>query len=252
MQSSTGNIWLVDLVRGSASGFTFGSGNYNSALWSPNGSWIAFHVAETLVDYRMYRKDASGAGDEQLLLKTTQPLSPTDWSPDGRFILFSQYNPKTSEDIWLLPLTGDRKPVPVLQTEFFEGAGKFSPDGHWIAYVSDESGRGEVYVRSFNEAAPGATVGKWPVSTAGGFQPQWRRDGKELFYLATDSKLMAVPVKTGSTFEARVPVALFNPGEDSQYAVSPEGGRFLISRVIERRPPGPVNICLNCLAALKK
>jgi eukaryotic-like serine/threonine-protein kinase len=252
LQSFTGNIWLVDLVRGSASGFTFGPRNYNSAVWSPNGSWIAFHLAETLVDYRMYRKDASGAGDEQLLLKTTQPPNPTDWSPDGRFILFTQYDPKASEDIWLLPLTGDRKPVPVLQTEFYEGEGVFSPDGHWIAYVSDESGRGEVYVRSFNEAAPGATVGKWPVSTAGGTAPRLRRDGKELFYLAPDGKLMAVPVKAGSTFEVGVPVALFNAGEGSQYAVSAEGGRFLISRVIERRPPGPVNICMNWLAGIKK
>lgn len=252
LHSFTGNIWLLDLVHGSASGFTFGPGNHNSAVWSPNGSWIAFGLEETLLDYRMYRKDASGAGDEQLLLKPTQPLDPTDWSRDGRFILFTQFAPNAGGDIWVLPLTGDRKPVPVLQTEFFEGQGAFSPDGRWIAYVSDESGRREVYVRSFNEAAPGATVGKWPVSTAGGGEPQWRRDGKELFYLAADGKLMAVPVKAGSTFEVRVPVALFNPGEDSQYTVSPEGGRFLISRMIERRPPGPVNICLNWLAGMKK
>jgi dipeptidyl aminopeptidase/acylaminoacyl peptidase len=209
-------------------------------------------LSPSLLESRMYRKDTSGAGDEQLLLKPTQPSLPTDWSRDGRFILFTQFDRKTGGDIWLLPLIGDRKPVPVLQTEFDEHQGAFSPDGHWIAYVSGESGRGEVYVRSFNEAVPGATAGKWPVSTAGGSQPQWRRDGKELFYLAPDGKLMAVPVKAGSTFEARAPVALFNAGEGAQYAVSAEGGRFLISRVIERRPSGPVNICLNWLAGLKK
>jgi hypothetical protein len=148
----------------------------------------------------------------------------------------------------------------VVQTEFNERYGQFSPDGRWIAYVSDESGRYEVYVRSFAQAGAGVTAGKLPVSTAGGFLPRWRRDGKELFFAAPDGKLMAAPVKLGSTFEAGVPVTLFDTYESGigsngvdyfSYAVRADGQRFLISRALEGGASRPVNICLNWLAGAK-
>lgn len=152
----------------------------------------------------------------------------------------------------MLPLGGDPKPVPVLQTEFNEGCGVFSPDGHWIAYCSDESGRFEVYVRSFSEGGAAVTAGKWPVSTAGGVRPRWRRVGKELFFVALDGKLMAVHVKAGPTFEAGVPVVLFDIRGtfDVRYDVCLDGQRFLISRANVGGTPQPVNICTNWLVGM--
>jgi WD40 repeat protein len=249
------NIWLLDLVRGSKSRFTFGIGLQSYSIWSPDGQRIVFDL-EKADAWGLYWKDVSGAGDEELLLKTGQRTIPTDWSSDGRFILFSQEDPKTKWDIWVLPLFGDRKPVPVLKTEFVEGLGVFSPDGRWIAYCSNESGRTEVYVRSFAEGSVGAKASTWPVSTAGGFWPRWRRDGKEIFFNAPDGKLMAIPVKTGSTFEAGIPVMLFDTHDnnplDFGFDVRPDGKRFLISGVFGGDAARPVNICTNWLAGVKK
>ena len=133
---------------------------------------------------------------------------PLDWSSDGRFLLFEAREPLGAKaKLWVLPLSGDRKAFSLLQTPFSESLGAFSPDGRWIAYVSDESGRPEVYVQTF----PVSTA-KWRVSTNGGTQPRWRRDGKEIFYLASDSRLMAVAVSAGASFEAGIPAALFELG----------------------------------------
>src|SRR5262249_36630279 len=133
-----------------------------------------------------------------------------DWSPDGRYLLYMAVDPKTRSDLWVLPVAsgtaGDRKPVPYLRTPAWEAQGQFSPDGRWIAYTSDESGQSQIYVQSFP-----AGGGKYQVSTGGGTQPRWRRDGKELFYIAADGKLMAVDVKTAPKFEIDVPKALFDP-----------------------------------------
>src|SRR5260370_27216602 len=137
---------------------------------------------------------------------TDLPKSSQDWSADGRFLLYHVIDPKTKFDLWLLPLFGDQKPFPFLQTEFNERDGRFSPDGRWIAYASDESSTWQVYVHSFP-----ASGGKWLVSTNGGYFPAWRRDGKELFYVSADKKMMAVEVKgEGATFERGVPKVLFD------------------------------------------
>jgi serine/threonine protein kinase/Tol biopolymer transport system component len=249
------NIWLLDLIRGSASRFTFGTGAQTFPVWSPDGRRIVFGL-DRAPDYGLYWKDSSGAGNEELLLKTDRLSVPSDWSRDGRFILFAQFEPKGPKyKIWVLPLIGDRKPVPVLRTEFIEGWGHFSPDSHWIAYCSDESGRFEVYVRSFTEGGAAVTAGKWQISTAGGMFSSWRRDGKELFFTTSDGKLMAVPVKAGSTFEAGIPVALFDTHDgsiDSTFDVTRDGQRFLINRSFEGGADRPVNICLNWLAGMKK
>ena len=154
----------------------------------------------------------------------------------------------------MLPLDGDRQPFPFLQTEFEERQAQFSPNGRWLAYISNESGRFEVYVRLFPPAA-----GKWQVSTGGGEQPRWRRDGKELFYAAPDHTLMALDVKTDApTLQSGVPKALFGtriiesgtPGSD--YAVTADGQRFLLNSLIEEASHSPITVVLNWAAGLKR
>lgn len=157
----------------------------------------------------------------------------------------------------MLPLAGDRKPVPFVKTDFNEQQGRFSPDGRWVAYVSDESGRSQVYAQAFRQQA-GAT-GKWQVSAAGGTQPRWRRDGKELFYLTEDRKLMAVPIAGTSTLETGAPKALFDfcgtavqVRETQQYDVSIDGQRFLLICNAEAVKSEPLTVVLNWTAEQRK
>ncbi|HEX2461411.1 MAG TPA: hypothetical protein VHJ58_14805 [Vicinamibacterales bacterium] len=172
-------------------------------------------------------KPSSAVGNEELLLESTASKSPLSWSSDGRFLLFYQLDPKTNHDLWTLPLTGDGKPSPWLNTPFIETLGQFSPDCRWVAYQSNESGAFEIYVQPF----PAANA-KWQISTNGGVMPRWRPDGKELFFIAPDTKLMAAAVTaSNTTFEATSPVPLFptrivgGPGQifKHQYAVSRDG-----------------------------
>ena len=159
--------------------------------------------------------------------------------------------------MWFLPLTGDRKPAPFLKTPFYERHAQLSPDGSWIAYISDESGKGaEVYVQSFP-----AGGGKWQVSTGGGVQPRWRHDGKELFYVAPDGKMMAVPVEAGATFEAGRPEALFQTrtfglapsgSYSQQYDVTLDGQRFLINTDVSDVTAAPITVVLDWTAAIQK
>jgi len=237
------DIWLLDLVRSTPSRFTFDPATDDTPFWSPDGTQIVFS-SERAGHSDIYRKVASGAGNDELLLQSDVAKYPTDWSHDGRFILFENYDPKTKSDIWILPLFGDGKPFPFLQTGFIEWQARFSPDGHWIAYVSDESGKTEVYVQSFPSSG-----GRWPISNGGGGQPRWSYDGKQLFYIAPDRKLMAVEVKAGITFEASVPVPLFDSHVDSytgtnRYAVSRDG-RFLINQAIEETVSTPMTVVVN-------
>jgi eukaryotic-like serine/threonine-protein kinase len=192
-------------------------------------------------------KASSGAGSDEPLLKSSDPKAPTDWSFDGRLLLYQAQHPKTKSDLWIVPLEGDRKPVPVLQTEFNETNGQFSPDGHWIAYQSDESTRPEVYVQGFPTSS-----GKFQVSTDGGRSPRWRRDGKELFYLSPDRKMMAVDVKsTATTFETTRPRELFQtrvaaPFGIPSYDVTADGQRFLINTGLdEAEGPPPITVVMN-------
>jgi eukaryotic-like serine/threonine-protein kinase len=265
--SSNTDIWLLDLARSTASRFTFDPAGELGPLWSPDGSRIVFNSNRD-GKYNLYQKASSGVGNDELLLKSDEDEYPTDWSSDGRFIVFEKLNPKTNWGLWVLPLEGDRKPFPFLQTQFTEWYGEFSPDGQWMAYQSDESGRFEVYVQPFNPSpagvaggAPSAPGGKWQISTGGGAFPRWRRDGKELFYIALDRKLMAVEVKTGAAkgrpaFERGIPTALFDTGIPYTivipYAATADGRRFLINTAAgEQRAPS-LTVVVNWTAGLKR
>jgi Tol biopolymer transport system component/predicted Ser/Thr protein kinase len=241
------DLWLIELERGIPTRFTFDPGNDWGPVWSPDGARIAF-ASNRLGNFDLYVKASSGAGKEELLLKTEQRKFPTDWSFDGRFLLYSQNDPKTNSDLWVLALS-DKKPTPFLRTEFNERDASFSPDGKWIAYTSDESGKDEIYVQTFP-----ASGGKWQISTSGGSRARWRRDGKELFYLAADQKIMAVEVTTGAIFRAGVPKPLFETritGPYVRFAVTANGQRFLLPAPVGDAVPTPATVVINWTAGIK-
>ena len=245
------NIWLYDLARGIPTPFTSGRWHRGGgSVWSPDGSRIAF-ASDREGTFSVYQRMASGAGQEELLVKSGMLAAPNDWSPDGRSLLFMSLHPKTKYDLWLLPMDGERKPVAVIQTEFNELNGAFFPDGRWIAYQSDASGRDEIYVEPYP-----ATGAKQQVSNGGGYWPRWRRDGKELFWLEFDGTMMAAAVSAGQTFQAGVPAPLFETGVTmpfERYSVSPDGQRFLLPmRVGEAGVAGSATLVLNWLAGAKR
>jgi hypothetical protein len=254
------DVWLIDTDRDLQNRFTFHASTEHSPVWSPDGSRVVFKSLRN-GRWDLFQKEASGAGEEQSLLVTGEPKSPSAWSPDGRFLMYAANSVKTGWDIWALPLAGDRKPFPVVQTPFDETSGQFSPDGRWVAYHSNESQEAQIYVRPF--PGPG---GVWQVSTMGGSQPRWRSDGKELFYVGPDARLMAVPLAFGvksETLDAGTPVPLFRTrlasGEKigsilmstPQYAVASDG-RFLMNLAVEEANPPPITVVLNWDATLKK
>ncbi len=252
-------IWLVDFSRGTSSRFTFGSRSAEDAVWSPDGSRTVFTSNRGGI-YDLYEKPASGATDEVLLLKSGEDKSPSSWSHDGRFLLYEARDPKTTKvSVWVLPLEGDKKPFPFLRSEFNQTMGRFSPDGHWVAYMSDESGRYEIYVRPFSPDSGGAAPsagGKWLISTAGGRNPRWRGDGKELYYLAQDGKLMAVEIATSPAFQAGVPKPLFQTPvftiDLSSWDLTPDGKRFLFLTPSVQTAQAPFTVVLNWPSVLKK
>ena len=239
-----GDIWLLETNRGVLSRFTFEKGDDVTPVWSPDGGSVVFgsnRRGAGLMD--LYQKRAAGeAGSEQLLLSSDQTKSATDWSPDGSYLLFSSVDPKTDSDIWAMKFDGDRKPLPVVQTRFQEGGARFSPDGRWIAYQSNKSGRPEVYLQPF--PGPGADL---PVSTGGGSALRWRADGREIFYLAPDGRMMAVPIRPardGKALELDAPVPLF-AADSNDYMVARDGQRFLLFVTAPAPLTAPLSVILN-------
>jgi Tol biopolymer transport system component len=200
----------------------------------------------------MYQKLASGVGPEELLLKEDVLIAPGSWSVDNRFLLYTRRDRKTTNDLWVLPLTGDRQPLLFLQTPFAEFYGRFSPDGRWIAYTSNDQGRNEVYVQTFP-----ASGGKWQISNNGGTQSRWRSDGKELYYLSNDGKLMVVEVKPGGSFEASALRALFDLAPSralggNGYVLTAAGDRFLFVTEPEQAASQQFTVVTNWAAEVKK
>ncbi|MBS1806957.1 MAG: protein kinase [Acidobacteria bacterium] len=251
-QTRSWDIYVIDLARGAGLRLTFDPGDDRNPAWSPDGSHIAWSANRDGA-YQIYQKLASGDGPEELLLKEDVPITPGSWSADGRFLLYNRNDPKTSNDQWVLPLAGDRQPSVYLQTPFSETAGRFSPDGRWVAYRSDDQGRFEVYVQTFPVSG-----GKWQISNNGGIQPWWRSDGKELYYLSADGKLMAVEVKPGGSFEVSAPQALFDLapvraiGGTSSYAVTAAGDRFLFVTAREEAASLQFTVVTNWTEEAKK
>jgi serine/threonine protein kinase/Tol biopolymer transport system component len=261
-----GDIWVIESAKGPVSRLTFNSMQDNSTpLWSPDGKRIAFASLRN-GKWGIYLKSADGTGDEELLLESESVKAPMSWSADGNFIAYYVNDPKTKEDIWVLPLSGEKKPFPILQTPFSERYPQISPDGKWIAYDSNETGKSEIYVRPFPTGA-----GKWQISTssaAGAVGATWRRDGKELFFFdgATNAgKMMAVDIRTaGASLEHGTPHELFStsvaaPSHSvafSPLAVSPDGQRFLLTRAESDNSAvsstAPLTVVLNWTAGLQR
>jgi len=250
----TRDIWVYDLIRGTIRRITFDPAEDYNPVWSPDGRYIAF--TSTRKGQRdIYRKLSDGTGAEEELLVSELAKNVESWSADGKYIVYNQAVPGTSSsDLYLLPVDGDRKPVPFATSKASEQQGSISPNGRWIAYGSNESGgRMQVYV----QAAPGTGgQGKWQVSPGLGAGPQWRSDGKELFYLSRDG-LFAVPVKTGGpSFEAGTPVKLFEirrgPSQRNHFTVSADGQRFLVSMAPDEKDFDHFNVILNFTAGLKR
>jgi Tol biopolymer transport system component len=240
------DLWLLD--DGRASRFTFDAATDDISIWSPDGSRIVFTSTRT-GGGDLYQKLSSGAGAEDRFVESAEVKTPSSWSADGRFVLYHSTDPQTSSDLWVAPVPGGRPgpeaasaPFAFLKTPAREVWGAFSPNAAWVAYMSNESGRPEIYVRPF--APPGSTASgaQWQVSTAGGIHPVWRPDGRELYYLDPVGALVSVPMAVnGGTLQPGTPMVRFatrilgggiDAGQGRQYDVAPDG-RFLINTVVE-------------------
>jgi eukaryotic-like serine/threonine-protein kinase len=247
-------IWLLEGTRSSR--LTFAPVTHMAPVWSPDGRSIAFGSTLSGSD-DVYWKSVDGSGNEELLVASPQPKAPTDWSRDGRFLLYFSIDPQTHRDLWVRPMTGDQKPWVFLKTQFEERYGQFSPDGRFVAYQSNESGLDEIYIRPFTPPREPANPagGQWQISTAGGIEPRWSVDGTELYYLDPAGRMMAVSITVaGAAIASAAPVPLFatkvygggtGTGTGLQYAVARDG-RFLINTLLEEnRSTIPITLIQN-------
>jgi Tol biopolymer transport system component len=252
-ESGNADIWLLDTVRGVRQRLTSDVGDDLFPTWSTDSTQIAFSSTRNQ-SLDLYLKPASGIGEERLLLATPEAKAISDWSRDGRFLIFSVIAKETGFDIWSLPMQGERKPFRVVQSSFNERLAQLSPNGKWIAYESNESGQYEIYIQPFFGSERQAET-KVIVSRSGGTQVRWRADGKALFYLALDGRLMSVPVTEpahGGDIEPGVPVPLFaarlggvQPFPSYQYSVSADGRRFLLAAESDGSAVSTLAVILN-------
>ena len=248
MQSRTLGIWTVDVLRGTLSRFTRAGFRDRCPVWAPDGNSIAFASVRPGLQ-ELYRQKLGQAQPELLASIDAQMLCPTDWSQDGRHILVDLFG-GLAADIWAVPLDRSGKPVPVVETAATEYQGRFSPDGQWIAYTSDETGRNEVYVEPFGRAGR-----KVRVSVDGGGDAQWRSDGRELFFLTTNRRLMSVDVQLTPSLNISPPRQLFEtpvaPVARNQYAVTRDGTRLLFTVPVQPVSPS-FTVVLNWASALRE
>jgi eukaryotic-like serine/threonine-protein kinase len=255
LDGSNRDIWTVDVVSGNLVRLTFDPEVDHCPVWSPDGSRIVFDSHRKSPG--LYVKDANGGGPEALLT-SNESLGALDWTRDGRLILFQiDFPASIGGYLWAQPLQGDRKALLYLRNQARELTARISPEGKWIAYTSDESGKDEIFVQSFDGAAP-ASGGKWQISRGGASQPVWRRDGKELYYLTADSKLMVVSVEPSTVFKPGPPRELFDThlvvrrGPRNEYDVTRDGQRFLLRIPSHTTAAVPLNVVVNWTAAIKR
>ena len=233
------NVWMVDAERGMPRRLTFDVTD-NAAVISPEGEWIAYQAEGPRDGSVVYRRRSDGTGTATVLLEESvdEWHQPTDWSGDGRHVVFVAQTP-TGLDLRVLPVSGGGEPFDLATTPFAEFDARFSPDSRWVAFVSTESGRAEVYVQAFPGTGP-----KRQVSAGGGTRPRWRRDTSELFYLSSDGRVMSVPiVREGANLETGTPRELFALKSTSGYEASPDGQRFLVTAVVSE--DSPISVILN-------
>jgi Tol biopolymer transport system component len=245
--AGTADIWIMDLARGVRSRLTFGPSGKYSPVWSPDGQQIVYSIS-ALHDDMFIRK--SGGGDEEALLRSDQDKQATDWSRDGRFLVYNQSDHVNSAitDIWLLPMTEKGKPRPFLNTEANERDGRLSPDGRWMLYTSDESGKNEVYVAPF--PGPG---GKWQVSTGGANGATWTQNGKEIVYSRPDSTVVSLVVHaSANAFEVDPPRTLFRIPLAVSGSVTQDGQRFLFAIRPDDEQELPLTLITHWPAGLKR
>jgi eukaryotic-like serine/threonine-protein kinase len=248
--TDNGDLWIIDLARNIPNRFTFDIGFESFPVWSPDGSRIAFVSGNASGAAKLVARPASGLGQDEVLLDTKDSVLLTDWSADGNFLVYQQpaFTPRS---IWYLPLHGDRKPARLKPSPFYLGQARLSPDSHWIAYASGESGNVDVYIENFPESR-----GKRQISIGGGYHPRWRHGGKEIFYLNQDGALMAVPLNGGSNLEPGTPLKLFQTNltvsESIGYDVTADGQRFLMAAPPKNSAASPITVVVNWIEQLKK
>jgi Tol biopolymer transport system component len=256
VQLKTSDLWIRDLERGTETRFTSHASINERPVWSADGARIVFSSTRAgRTD--LYQKLATGTAQDESVLAGLTAKFAMDLSRDGKLLLYEE----GVRSIFVLPLDGGRNPRAVFHSEFRETQPQLSPDGRWLAYVSDESGRNEIYVRPFSMDA-NAPGGKWPVSNGGGADPRWRRDGQELFFLAADGKLMAAKVKggAGAGFSTDVPESLFEvppffsrvANGSFRYAIAGDGNRFLVLMGQKNAVQPPLTVVTNWESAVKR
>jgi Tol biopolymer transport system component len=250
----TNDLWLLDVKRNIQTPLTVDHGviSYAWPVWSADGTQVAYPTGTA-----MYEKDSNGASDPKLLRELGHLGLPTDWSRDGKFLLYDDQTGAGGSDIFALPLQGGGEPKSILTTPADEGRARLSPDGRWIAYMSDKSGGYEVYLQPFDAPGSGAARpgGVTQISRDGGAYPRWSSDGKELFFRSYPSyAVMAVKIEfSGDTPQPSPPVQLFQSASRStSWDVSKDGQRFLLAEPLDQGVATPITVVMNWEASLKK